>query len=177
MSDSNSAVRTQSEKLLDRANIPVTPDERASMRLVDFACGDIRRFGVQIIDIALTDLIRVAILILLPNQTLPQHRHPAYGNSPGKEETVRCVWGRFRVYLPGPERIVDGFVPPGKEQWYTARRECTLAPAQSIMIAPREPHWFQAGDTGAVAYTFQNRVDESRNQFTDPAVGAGCVAR
>ncbi len=168
-------IKNEALALIAQSGVQLTSEEKSRLRVIDFGLGDNRRIGVQYIDIACTGLIRVAVLALLSNQTLPEHVHPPYDTQPGKEETVRCVWGEFRVYLPGAPSISRGAIPAGNEQWYTARREVVLNPPRSVTISPREAHWFQAGEQGAVVFTFQNRVDESRNVFTDPLVGAGCL--
>jgi D-lyxose ketol-isomerase len=168
------AVRAETTALIRAAGVHLSEQELAGMQLIDFGLGDIRREGVQYVDILLTECLRITVLALLPNQTLPQHFHPAYEQCAGKEESVRCVWGQFRIYLPGPNTITLGTVRLGKEQWYSARHEVVLEPGGMCTIAPSVPHWFQAGPAGAVTITFANRVDETRNRFADPDVRAIC---
>src|ERR1700722_3496487 len=40
-------------------------------------------------------------LVMLPWQTIPEHRHPPVGDYPGKEETFRCRWGSVYLYVEG----------------------------------------------------------------------------
>jgi D-lyxose ketol-isomerase len=154
--------------------VHVADDEYGTMAIIDFGLGDLRREGVQYIDILLSDALRITVLVLLPNQTLPQHVHPPYEGCAGKEESVRVLYGEFRVYTRGADTVSVGHVPRGKEPYYTARHEHVLQPVQSQTIAPGVPHWFQAGPAGAVTLGFYNRVDETRNVFADPAVTAIC---
>ncbi|MBD3242945.1 MAG: hypothetical protein GF331_20300 [Chitinivibrionales bacterium] len=167
-------VRHETIDLIRHAGVSVTEEELAGMALVDFGMHDIRREGVQLVDILLTDELRITVLVLLPNQTLPEHMHPAYGNCPGKEETVRVVYGECRVYVPGLDTMQAGFLPSGKEAYYTARNEAVLRPVQTFTVEPGMPHWFQAGPQGCVTYGYYNRVDESQNVFTDPNVTTKC---
>lgn len=167
-------VRRETVELIRRAGVNVTGGELEHMALVDFGMGDIRREGVELVDILLTDVLRITILTLLPNQTLPEHFHPAYDGCAGKEENVRVVYGECRVYVPGPDTMAAGFIPHGKDAYYTARNETVLRPVQTFTVDPGKPHWFQAGPRGCVTYGFYNRVDESRNQFTDPRVTSKC---
>ncbi len=167
-------VRGEVARSIEEAGIHLSASELERMAVVDFGLGDLRREGVEYVDILLSDRLRTTVLVLLPNQTLPQHYHPAYEDCPGKEETVRCVRGEIRVYVPGRDTVERGGVVEGKERWYTARHEIVLRPGDSYTIAPAVPHWFQAGPEGAVTYGFYSRVDESRNVFADPAVSAVC---
>ncbi len=167
-------VRRETTELIHTAGVRVTGSELEQMALVDFGMNDIRREGVELVDILLTDVLRITILTLLPNQTLPEHLHPVYDGSGGKEENVRVVYGECRIYVPGPDTMETGFIPTGKEAYYTARNETVLRPVDTFTVDPGKPHWFQAGPRGCVTYGFYNRVDESRNRFTDPHVTSKC---
>lgn len=161
-------------ELIEQAGIPITNSERTRLSVNDLGLDNPRVEGFQYFDLLLTPMVRVSLLALLPNQTLPEHRHPAYDGSPGKEESVRAVTGELRVYIPGPDTLNAGFIVPGKEDYYTVRNEVVLAPGQGLTVEPRVAHWFQTGPAGAVFFTFQNRVDESLNTFTDPGVTRSC---
>jgi D-lyxose ketol-isomerase len=167
-------VAAESIALIDRTGLPITDKERAELSVCDFGLGNVRVEGVQYIDLVLTPIVRISLLVLLPDQSLPQHRHPAHDQSAGKEETARAVMGEPRVYTPGPDRLNAGFIVQGKEEHYTARNETVLNPGRTLTVAPELEHWFQAGPAGAVLFTFQNRVDESLNIFTDPGITTVC---
>jgi D-lyxose ketol-isomerase len=168
------AVRSETIELVRRSGISVSDEEFERMTVVDFGLGDLRSEGVQLIDIVRTDLLRVTVLVLLPHQTLPQHCHPSYDGLPGKEENIRAVWGTLRVYTPGVPTMRHGRLVQGKEQYYTARHETVLAPGESMVVDAGVHHWFQAGPEGSVSFGFYNRVDESRNVFSDPNVTTAC---
>ncbi|NQV32859.1 MAG: D-lyxose/D-mannose family sugar isomerase, partial [Phycisphaeraceae bacterium] len=100
-------------------------------------------------------------------QTLPQNVHPAYDEEPGKEETLRVLYGHTKVFVEG-QASTEVHIPAGKDQYYTARQEITLNAGGQYSVAPGIKHWFQAGTQGSVNMTFQNRVDETKNIFDDP---------
>ena len=137
--------------------------------LQDFGMDNFRTEGAAIEDILRAPLVRTTVLVMLPDQTLPEHRHPKWEGHPGKEETVRVITGSVKTYQPGePAAIVDR-LPEGKEAYYTARFETALGPGEQVTLPPDEPHWFQAGPEGVEALEFMNRVDEMKYSFTDPS--------
>ena len=156
--------------LIGRSGIHVRDQELDQLLLVDFGLGDFEREGVAITDIVHTPALRLKILVLLPGQTLPEHIHPPYDDSPGKEETLRVISGSVRVYLPGPDTMREGAIPEGKEEFYTLRNEHLLEPIRQLTIPPDTWHWFQAGTQGAVCYAFYPQAVESHNRFRDPRV-------
>ena len=76
--------------------------------------------GVQVLTFFNTKRIAAKILVLFPNQTEPEHRHPQVGDDPGKEETIRIIKGTVRFYIPGDDNTQYGIIPQGKEDYYTA---------------------------------------------------------
>jgi len=164
--DETEAVLAEARALIAHCGLILTDEERASLRANDFGFGQLRTEGFVFIDLLRTARVRTTLLVLLPNQTLPEHLHPAYGTEPGKEETLRCLWGETRVVLPG-DPTPGLTVPAGKEPFYTARRAVILRPGGQCTVPPGTRHWFQAGPEGSVNLAFQNRVDESRNRFTE----------
>lgn len=159
--------------LLLKSGFSVSQSELDSMTINDFGLNNLREEGVALIDILRSDRLRISILILLPNQTLPQHKHPSYDNERGKEETIRCLWGTFKVYVEGDQNCQNILIPKGKDDFYTARKEILLNAGEQYSVEPGIIHWFQAGDKGAVALAFQNRVNEDYNIFYDP-LSTGC---
>lgn len=165
-----SDVRKEMVDLIVASGIHTTEPELESLLLVDYGLGNFAVEGVGLIDIVYTDALRLKILALLPNQTLPEHVHPPYEGFRGKEETIRVISGTMRVYLPGDPTLSEGFIPKGKEEYYTSREEHVLRPIDQIVIPPGVAHWFQAGPEGAVAYAFYPQAVESYNKFSDPGV-------
>ena len=58
----------------------------------------------------------------------------------------------------------------GKEIFYTARHEIVLEQGEQFTFQPNREHWFQAGQQGAVFYSFSTTVKDGADGFTDPAV-------
>lgn len=160
------AVLAEARALIHQTGLAITDADWAKLRANDFGFGNLRVEGFVFIDLLRTDRVRITLLVLLPNQTLPEHLHPAYCDEPGKEETLRCLWGETRVVLVG-EPTPGLIVPDGKEAFYTARHAITLRPGEQFTVSPGTRHWFQAGLAGSVNMAFQNRVDETRNVFTE----------
>jgi D-lyxose ketol-isomerase len=117
-----------------------------------------------------TDRVAGKILILFPYQTIPEHWHPAVGDDPGKEEVIRAISGDLYFYLSGEDTLKHGFIIAGKEDHYTMRHEVVLHPGEQLILAPGTKHWFQAGERGAVMYSFSSKVRDTLDQFSDPDV-------
>jgi D-lyxose ketol-isomerase len=160
-------MREEALLMLEKSGFPVTEKELATFKLNDFGLGNLSEEGFGFIDLLRTDRVRVTLQILLPYQTLPQHKHPPYENENGKEETIRNLWGQFKVYVEGDADRTDLRIPNGKDAFYTARKEVILEKGGQFTVEANVDHWFQAGPEGAVALAFQNRVDETRNIFYD----------
>jgi len=165
--------KRQAEDLIWKSGFPLTDEERLDLQVCDFGLGHFFEEGVAFIDILRSPRLRITILVLLPGQTLPQHLHPAYDQEPGKEETLRVLYGSTKVYVKGGPSNAEIKVPPGKVPNYSARKEVALTIGRHFTIPPAKEHWFQGGLQGSVNICFQNRVDESHNVFSDPLC-SGC---
>jgi D-lyxose ketol-isomerase len=137
------------EQLL-AAGIALTDDERAPIEVADFGLGRLREIGLQLLVYVNTDRYCAKELVLYPAQTCPEHRHPPFEGSPGKEETFRCRRGTVDLCVEG-ERI-------------------ELRPGGQYTIPPNTLHWFQAGDEGAVVSEFSSTSRDELDVFTDPRV-------
>jgi D-lyxose ketol-isomerase len=161
------AVQEQVYGLIAKSGLVLTENERTQLAINDLGLGDINKEGFAFVDILRTQRLRITLIVLLPNQTLPQHVHPPYEGEIGKEETLRVLYGHTKVFVEG-ESPTTAEIPEGKEQYYTARQEFALDAGEQYTVLPGIKHWFQAGPEGSVNMTFQNRVDETRNLFDDP---------
>jgi len=162
--------RERATNLVDMAGILCAQRERDGIDVVDLGFGRLDTIGLQILTWLSTGLIAVKLLILTPGQTFPEHRHPAIGDYAGKEETIRGLWGDLQLYVPGkPTNDPIGEPPTFGAQYYTARREIVLAPGDQHTIAPNTWHWFQAGTSGAVAWSFSSRATDVQDDFMDPS--------
>jgi len=166
-------VLQKAAELIEKSGFQITGEERQKLAVNDFGLGQLEVEGFAFIDILRTPRVRITLLILLPNQTLPQHMHPPYEQETGKEETLRVLYGQTKVYVRGEQNNPDMLIPEGKEAFYTARQEIALSPGQFYTVDPNIEHWFQGGPDGSVNLAFQNRVDETKNRFYDPQ-STGC---
>jgi D-lyxose ketol-isomerase len=97
-----------------------------------------------------TDRYCAKELVLYPGQKCPEHRHPPFDDSPGKEETFRCRSGTVHLQVAGKELV--------------------LRPGDQVTIPPDTLHSFQAGPAGAVVSEFSSTSRDELDVFTDPAV-------
>lgn len=160
----------KSIEMIEQAGIVLTEKDKASITAADFGLSRIMEEGVQILTLFDTDRMAAKILVLLPNQTEPEHWHPPVGDDPGKEEVIRGIWGDLTFYVPGEDTMHVGFIPEGKEDYYTMRNEIVIEPGDQLVLPPGTKHWFQAGERGAVMYSFSTKVTDLMDRFTDPNI-------
>jgi len=156
--------------LLEKASLPLAGGELQKIEVIDFGLDNLPVEGLQLITMFETERMAGRILIMTPNQTEPEHWHPPFGGNPGKQEIIRAFWGEVRFYLPGEGHVSKGFLVKGKEHLYTLRREVILKPGDILVLEPGSKHWFQAGEEGAVFYSFSTTVKDGSDRFTDPGV-------
>lgn len=156
--------------MIRESGILVTEEEAEKVEIADFGLGNLEVEGAQILTFVATDRIAVKAIALFPRQTLPEHWHPRVGDDPGKEETIRVVWGTAYLYLPGDDTLKAGFIPEGKESCYSVRHELVLSAGDQITLEPGTKHWLQAGDEGAVAYSLSTIARDVLDLFTDPNI-------
>ncbi len=163
-------VKKFSAALIDKAGLGFTAEEKSRIDVADFGLSNIYKEGVQILTFFDTDRIAGKLLILLPNQTEPEHWHPAIGNNPGKQEIIRALWGELRFYIPGENNMKVGFIPEGQQINFTVRHEIIMKPGDQLILEPGTKHWFQAGPEGALLYSFSTTVCDIKDGFTNPAI-------
>ena len=163
--------RTRAAEFVKRAGIPVTDKELANIETADLGLGELEESGVQILTLVDTEEVAAKVLVMLPNQTEPEHWHPPLGDYPGKHETIRCHWGELYLYEPGePAPSPKGSPPSHRRHTYTVWHEHILRPGDQVTLAPNTPHWFQGGPEGAVIWSFSTKAVDVRDGFTDPEV-------
>jgi D-lyxose ketol-isomerase len=143
--------RERAAAMLGDAGIVLTPDERAGIEVADFGLGRLEEVGLQLVVYVNTERVCAKELVLFPNQTCPEHRHPPVDGDPGKEETFRCRAGRVLLHVDG-------------------QGEITLRPGDQHTIPPDTLHWFRAGDEGAIVSEFSTRSRDETDVFTDPRI-------
>jgi D-lyxose ketol-isomerase len=164
------AARDRAVKMIREAGITINQSEIDTMDVADFGLNHLEVEGVQILSFFNTERVSAKVLVLFPNQTEPEHWHTAVGEDPGKEETCRVITGLVRFYIPGEDNMQEGFIPDGKEEVYTVRHEVVLRPGDQITLQPGTKHWFQAGEDGAVMYSFSSCARDALDPFTDPNI-------
>lgn len=165
-------------EMLSNASVVLTNEEREEIEVVDYGFDDLETVGTEIVVYVNDERYCAKELVLFPDQTCPEHRHPPIEelDYPGKQETFRCRWGTVYLYVEADddseavapdERAVD---PPMREEYYTANREVVLRPGEQFTIPPDTKHWFRAGEEGAVISEFSSMSVDEEDVFTDPEV-------
>ncbi len=159
----------QVEKALayyEKANIVLTPEEKANVEVADFGLNKIDEIGLQIVVYINTEKVCAKEMVLLPGQTCPEHMHVTTDGNPGKEETFRCRFGEVYLYVSGDKNTdeIKGKIPSSD---VTVFHEVVLHPGEQYTIYPETLHWFQAGPDGAVVSEFSTRSTDETDVFTD----------
>ena len=158
-------------KALRKAGVVISPAEAQAIEVADFGLGQLSQTGLEIVVYVNTDVYCAKELVLLPNQTCPEHRHPPVGTRPGKMETFRCRKGQVYLYIPGEPTAAPHRQPPsGSEGYYTVFHEIPLQPGDQYTIPPNTLHWFQAGEAGAIVSEFSSSSHDESDLFTDPRI-------
>ena len=165
--------RAEALEMIGQSGFILSDKDLEALAVDDFGLGHFEMEGFVWVDLLRSPRVRTVLITLFPGQSLPQHIHPPYDDEPGKEETMRVLWGQARIYVPGEVNNPDISIPKGKEKYYSVFHQIVLNAGDQYSIPPNTQHWFQGGPDGAVTMTIQNRVDETRNVFLDPQ-STGC---
>jgi D-lyxose ketol-isomerase len=157
-------------QMIAAAGFVLGSGELSGVETADFGLGNPDVEGAQIFTLVQSPRVAAKLIVLFPGQTLPEHFHPAVGDDPGKGETIRVFRGGLSVCTPGADGLLHASIPPGKEQWYSCRRERFLAAGDQCFLPPGTKHWFQGGPEGAVAGSFSSVGYDERDRFSDPMV-------
>jgi D-lyxose ketol-isomerase len=144
------AAQAYAAEQLAAAGVVLREDERAAIEVADFGLGRLREIGLQLYVYVNRDRYCAKELVLYPRQECPEHRHPPFDGTPGKEETFRCRRGSVRLWV--------------------GERELVLGPGDQHTIPPDTPHRFRAGDDGAVVSEFSSTSRDDLDVFTDPRI-------
>ncbi len=135
---------------LAAAGIAVTGAERDAIEVADFGLSRLHEQGVMVLVYVNTERYCAKELVLYPGQECPEHRHPPFDGSPGKEETFRCRRGLVTLNVDG--------------------RELVLRPGDQHTIPPDTLHSFRAGPDGAVVSEFSSTSRDELDVFSNPDV-------
>lgn len=163
--------RARTSAILEGAGIVLTPAEREAIEVVDFGLPMLEDIGTEIVVYVNTERVCAKELVLFPDQTCAEHRHPPFDGTPGKEETFRVRQGTVYLHVEGDPTPQPLARPARAERGvYTAQREIVLGPGDQHTIPPNTRHWFQAGPEGAIVSEFSTRSRDDLDIFTDPEI-------
>jgi D-lyxose ketol-isomerase len=135
---------------LAAAGVVLAHEERDRIEVADLGLGRLRETGLLVLVYVNTDRYCAKELVLYPGQLCPEHRHPPFDGTPGKEETFRVRAGEVTLWV-GDEELV-------------------LRPGDQHTIPPDTLHRFRAGPDGAVVSEFSSASRDDLDVFTDPAI-------
>jgi len=155
----------------EKANIVITEDEKNSIEFADFGLNEIEKTGLELLIYVNTERVCAKELVMLPNQTCPEHRHPPIDGEPGKEETFRCRYGKVYLYVDGEATANPKTQPPdAPDGSYTVFHEIELNPGEQYTLYPNTKHWFKSGAEGAVVSEFSTKSRDESDIFTDKRI-------
>jgi D-lyxose ketol-isomerase len=163
------AARTRAGAALADAGIVLTAAEIDAIEIADFGLSRLEEIGLEVVVYVNTERVCAKELVLFPRQLCPEHRHPPFGGTPGKEETFRCRAGLVYLYVEGEPTPQPAARPP-HDGVFTVWHEIVLRPGEQHTIAPDTLHWFQAGDEGAIVSEFSTESRDDLDIFTDPRI-------
>jgi len=165
------SAQERAAKMLVAVGINLTSIERQNIEVAEFELEELERTGLELVVYVNTDRYCAKELILFPQQTCPEHRHPPNADDPGKMETFRCRWGLVFLYTEGEQTRYPQCKPPvGSEPYYTVFHEIIPNPGEQYTIPPDTLHWFQAGPEGAIVSEFSSTSHDESDVFTDPRI-------
>ncbi|HWL32820.1 MAG TPA: cupin domain-containing protein [Gaiellaceae bacterium] len=135
---------------LAAAGIALTEVERDAIEVADFGLSRLREQGLIVLVYVNTDRYCAKELVLYPGQACPEHRHPPFDGTPGKEETFRCRRGLVHLQVGGTEIV--------------------LRPGDQHTIPPDTLHSFRGGPEGAVVSEFSSTSRDDLDVFSDADV-------
>ena len=169
------AARAQAARVLDRAGLAMTQAELEAIEVADFGLSNLEETGLEVVVYVNTERVCAKELVMFPWQLCPEHRHPPFDGTPGKEETFRCRAGTVYLYTQGdPARQPAARVPA--DGVFTVWHEIVLTPGMQYTIEPDTLHWFQAGEHGAVVSEFSTQSRDDLDVFTDPRIQRTTIA-
>lgn len=156
---------------LEKAGIVLSEKEKDCIEIADFGLNDVYNTGLELITYINTERVCAKELVLLPNQTCPEHYHPPFEGYSGKEETFRCRSGIVYLYIEGePTQHKSVETPELGQEFYTVFKEIALKPGDQYTIDISTKHWFKAGNEGAIVSEFSTPSFDERDIFTNPNI-------
>jgi D-lyxose ketol-isomerase len=161
--------RVRAAAVLAEARIALTEQELDAIEIADFGLSNLDETGLTVVVYVNTERVCAKELVMWPWQLCPEHRHPPFDGTPGKEETFRCLTGVVYLYTEGEPTPEPAARVPA-DGVFTVWRETVLHPGDQFTIAPDTLHWFQAGEDGAVVSEFSTQSRDDLDVFTDARI-------
>lgn len=149
-------------------HIAITAIEKKKIEVADFGLDNVKSEGLIILTYVNTKRCCSKELIMFPNQTCPEHRHPIVNGQLGKEETFRCRFGTVYLYIAGTKTENIKATPPNEH--YSVFKEIILHEGEQFTLAPNTFHWFQSGAKGAIVSEFSTSSYDEFDIFTNPFI-------
>lgn len=156
-----------------KAGLVLREEEVNQIEVVDFGSSRLKEIGAQILTLEANDWVSMKVLILMPWQLEPQHRHPPCEAEryPGKTEVLRGWRGQLYHYGEGEPTPQSKARPTEDDRQYlTVWNETVMGPGDQLVIPPNTWHWFQAGPEGAIVWTISSKVTDDADQWIDPRI-------
>jgi D-lyxose ketol-isomerase len=162
------AAQARAAAMLEEAGFVLTAAEREAIEVADFGLSELAETGLELVVYVNSARVCAKELVLFPGQTCPEHRHPPFDGTPGKEETFRCRKGTVFLYVQGDPAPSPRCRPSRADAGaYTVWHEVVLEPGDQYTIEPNTLHWFQAGPEGAIVSEFSTQSRDDLDIFTD----------
>ena len=144
-----------------------TEEELKNFEITDFGFTNFfEKIGLGVIVYVSTTRVSAKEVAMFSGQICPEHRHPNFGDSLGKEETFRCRNGEVYLYLEGePTANIKGKIPKEFKDEFTVFKEIILKPGDQYTLKEDTWHWFQAGTEGAILSEFSTWNRDSGDIF------------
>jgi D-lyxose ketol-isomerase len=161
--------QTRAAEELAAAGIRLTRAEREAIEVADFGLSQLYETGLQILVYVNTDRVCAKELVMFPWQLCPEHLHPPFDGTAGKEETFRCRSGEVYLYVDGESTHAPRARVP-EEGVFNVWHEIVLGPGEQYTVYPNTRHWFQAGAEGAIVSEFSTQSRDDLDIFSDPRI-------
>ena len=116
------AARERAAAVLAGTGIVLTPAETEAIEVADFGLSQLDVTGLEVVVYVNTERVCAKELVMFPWQLCPEHRHPPFGGTPGKEETFRCRAGVVYLYTEGEPAAAAGCARAGRRRLHRLAR-------------------------------------------------------
>ena len=132
--------RRRAAQILEEAGFVLTDVERDNIEVADFGLSELEQTGLEVVVYVNTERVCAKEIVMFPGQTCPEHRHPPFDGTPGKEETFRCRKGLVYLYVEGPPAERPACRPAKADRGaYTVWHEVILRPGDQQVVPAQHP--------------------------------------